>query len=302
MKNLIRTLSVIVALICVLTTTDVFNATVSPQQLLPQDNGASARNSPNTDSAITTLPPATAPEAIPHAEPDGTVVIVPPATAAPPSTTIIVPPVAQEQPQAMPVPTIPEIPSTTVVIPQKTEPPAAKTDIPEKAEEEKNLTPADFLPKTPAKPDKSKKAEKTKPKQSEPEAPLTARKGDALKIPPDAGKTKDLSFLEGCWRGTRPEYGTKRIVTERFCFGKNGTGKRFIEDPKVAGTCVGATRAVINSGGVLRMMSDRMYCAPSGKRWEGSEMTCQGEGSQTPCTWVFSPKDKQSYRITFVRE
>ncbi|MDR0816346.1 MAG: hypothetical protein LBN28_02995 [Desulfovibrio sp.] len=199
-------------------------------------------------------------------------------------------------------------PDRTVAEPQQQREPESK-------EKEKNalLTPADFLLLTPNREQEKKESPLQKepqpkkevpPKQYYPKLAQKPQHGDPLKIPEDAAKTGKLDFLEGCWRGTRPEYGTKRIVTERFCFNANGVGKRFILDPQFAGECVGATRAVINSGGVLRMRSDKMYCTPSGSIWGGSEMTCRGEGNRTPCSWVFTDikNTRQAYTINFVRE
>jgi hypothetical protein len=185
---------------------------------------------------------------------------------------------------------------------------AASSEEPEK----KLLTPGDFLPLTPGKrPSGGERADPVRQKappapdeKRQEEAPKEAQgKGSPLRIPPDAGTTGKLDFLEGCWVGTRPEYTSKRIVKERFCFDKNGVGKRFIYDPAYAGECVGATNALIKSDGILRMRSSQMVCT-SGDTWGASEMTCRGEGDQTPCTWVFSDMRNagQSYKIRFVRE
>ncbi|MGE4553658.1 MAG: hypothetical protein AB7D57_11130 [Desulfovibrionaceae bacterium] len=141
---------------------------------------------------------------------------------------------------------------------------------------------------------------KPEPNQAQAETP---RPGQGLQIPEEAKRTGDTSFLEGCWVGTRPEYHTKRIVTERFCFGPDGVGKRFIIDPAVAGKCVGATRATVGPDGTLQMSSDRMYCS-SGDNWGSADMVCRGEGTDTPCHWVFHDVNgaSQEYRIMFVRE
>lgn len=134
--------------------------------------------------------------------------------------------------------------------------------------------------------------------------PSKSKKGDTLVIPESAKKTKNVDFLEGCWVGNRPEYSSKRMITERFCFDDKGIGKRYVEDPTYAGICIGSTKALINKDGLLYMDSEIMYCSPSGEQWGGSKMQCQGEGEQTPCTWVFKDADgaRQSYKITFVRE
>lgn len=266
-------------------------------------------------------------------QPTAPTVIVPvtPPPSEPQAPTVIVPvvpvPVTPQPPKAEPVPETRQ--PDVVIVPVTPDPEKPKEPEQAKPEEPKvePLTPGSFLPKTeepkaevkpekkePAKQPEKKAEPKKEPEKKQPEKPekkpekqadpAKPKKGDPLKIPDDAKATGSLDFLEGCWVGTRPEYHTKRIVTERFCFGKDGVGKRFILDPGVAGQCVGATKAILNQGGVLRMESDRMYCTDVDDNWGASQMTCQGEGDQTPCSWVFHDVGgaKQSYTIRFVRE
>lgn len=129
------------------------------------------------------------------------------------------------------------------------------------------------------------------------------RAGQELRIPPDAAKTGNLDFLEGCWQGTRPEYNTKRIIRECFCFSAGGrSGKRRIFDPGIAGMCVGATRATLSRDGVLSVHSAGAACT-SGDRWGQAEMVCRNSGPRTPCSWVFRDANygRQAYEIPFVR-
>lgn len=269
-----------------------------------------------------TLSPGTAaPEAPRSGTGEPPVVLVPVTPAAPAVPVAPASPVAPEDPSRSQVIVVPEIER-----PQAT--PARPEALPPK--EEGPLTPESFLIKTPepekaapqperraeAKPEKKPEKQPEKKAEARPERTpeskaeqkpedKTPKKGDPLRIPEEAKQTGQLDFLEGCWIGTRPEYHTKRIVTERFCFGKDGVGKRFILDPQYAGQCVGATRAVLNQGGVLRMQSEKMYCSNTSDNWGASEMTCRGEGDQTPCTWVFNDvtgNPQQSYTIRFVRE
>ena len=137
--------------------------------------------------------------------------------------------------------------------------------------------------------------------QAKPEA------GDSLRIPPDAAKTGDLSFLEGCWRGTRPEYKTKRIITERFCFDKNGNGKRFIDDPTTTQKCTGLSQGRFDAQGRLIVTSERASCTDIKGRnstWGQAYMVCQGEGRSTPCFWRFADArgGTQNFKIPLVRE
>lgn len=129
------------------------------------------------------------------------------------------------------------------------------------------------------------------------------RAGQELRIPPEAAKTGNLDFLEGCWQGTRPEYYTKRIIRECFCFNKGGKGgKRRIFDPAMAGMCVGSTRASLSRDGVLSVYSSGAACT-SGDKWGQAEMVCRNSGPRTPCSWVFrdARNGRQSYEIPFVR-
>jgi hypothetical protein len=235
-------------------------------------------------------------------------------------------PKVDKPPETPILPKVPDLPDRVIVLPEQKpdakEPVKEVPQTPERPEtvvtpQTKNgttvLSPADFLPMTedPQKKDrqaeaplKKKEPQAVKPPEKQAEKKEKAQKGEPLKIPPDAAKTGSLDFLEGCWVGTRPEYTSKRIVTERFCFDKNGKGKRFILDPKHAGECVGATQAVVNSDGVLQMRSEEMFCS-RGDKWGASEMLCRGEGEQTPCSWVFKDitgNPRQSYSIRFVRE
>lgn len=176
--------------------------------------------------------------------------------------------------------------------------PQKESAAPKPAEKRQEARPKDVAPERAEAKDKKTPA----PKETKKETPPA--KGQPLRIPEGAREKGDVSFLNGCWVGVRPEYHTKRMVREKFCFDENGTGKRFLSDPTYAGECVGATRALLNRNGVLHMRSDRMRCTNIRDLWGAAEMTCQGEGDQTPCTWIFRDAGggRQSYKIRFVRE
>lgn len=209
-------------------------------------------------------------------------------------------------------------PITPVITPVEPEKSPAVTYLPKTPAPQTNathpLSPADFLVKTsekatpepPKKPELAKQPEKKPEKKPEPPTQTAEkpRSGRAMRIPPGAAQKGDLSFLEGCWKGTRPEYHSKRIINERFCFDASGVGKRTIADPNAAGMCYGPTKAAINKDGVLKMVSGQAPCT-GGEIWGESEMICKGEGEQTPCYWQFPGINKnasQSYKIKFVRE
>lgn len=171
-------------------------------------------------------------------------------------------------------------------------PAAPEKQTPTAAPEKK--APAQKTPekKTPAKQAQEKKA-----------APAKPRPGQELRIPPEAAKTGNLSFLEGCWQGTRPEYISKRTIRECFCFDANGrSGKRRVIDPAYNRMCIGASRATLSGNGVLSVVSAGAACN-DGERWGQAEMVCKNRGPRTPCSWVFrdAHNGRQSYQIPFVR-
>jgi hypothetical protein len=191
-------------------------------------------------------------------------------------------------------------PSPMDFLPMPTPLVPAKTQRESKAEQDKQpgkTHPEEPKTQTPSKPESPKTQPPLKAEQSKPEP------GTPLRIPPDAAKTGDLSFLEGCWRGTRPEYSSKRIITERFCFDKNGIGKRTIDDPQYAGKCTGAAKGSFDAQGRLIVTSEQGYCT-GGARWGQAHMICQGEGNSTPCFWRFPDAGggTQNYKIPLVRE
>lgn len=214
-------------------------------------------------------------------------------------------------------------------VPEESEPERAPTPVaPQKPEAEKQLTLAELIPLTPAGPTVNKKAaepekepaknrsktEKPQKEEKKPEkkpekkteTPAPAKKpktGQELRIPDEAIKSGSLDFLEGCWQGTRPEYYSKRIIKECFCFGAQGkNGKRRVIDPIGHRTCIGATNASLSKSGVLSVTSKGAAC-DDGERWGQAEMVCRNSGQKTPCSWVFRDANNgsQSYTIPFVR-
>ena len=251
---------------------------------------------------IPVLPDRTSPVEIP-------VIPVPPQT--PDRTTVLTPPRQQETPQkeaiapysASPPPETPPVPepgkqaSPMDFLPMPTLLDPEKTQGEPKAKREKLPSPAKDKPPSKAPPDEPKAQTPQKAEQSKPKS------GDPLRIPPEAAKTGDLAFLEGCWRATYPEGRTKRTLHERLCFDKNGKGKRFLEDPKYGATCTSATQGKLDAKGRLTVVNDRGPCSNGG--YTGATyMVCEGEGNATPCFWRFPDLGgtTQRYKIPLVRE
>lgn len=213
-------------------------------------------------------------------------------------------PAVQTPKQSQPVvPSRPETPARQLTIAEL----LPLTPTPDQAKAEKSPAREDVRKAEPVKPDKAKE-EKTKvQKPAAPakpdETPKKPRVGEELRIPPEAVRTGNLDFLEGCWQGTRPEYYSKRMVKECFCFGPNGSaGKRRVIDPKGGRTCIGSTKANLSQTGVLSVTSSGAACT-DGERWGQAEMVCKGSGQRTPCSWIFKDAGggSQAYEIPFVR-
>ena len=107
-------------------------------------------------------------------------------------------------------------------------------------------------------------------------------KGGSMQLPQDASKTKDISFLEGCWQAEANKYETPtgdNIVTE-YCFRRNGTGQRTIKT-RNGEICSGAARAKF-SGSSIKITADNARCS-SGSYFAPQKMQCTGKGSSTRC-------------------
>ena len=172
--------------------------------------------------------------------------------------------------------------------------PEQKPAVSEKKPEEKKAAPAKEQ-----KPKKEEKPKEQKPQQTRKKPAV----GEELRIPPEAVKTGNLDFLEGCWQGTRPEYYSKRMIKECFCFDVNGgAGKRRVIDSIGGRMCIGSSKAKLSKEGVLSVTSSGAACT-DGERWGQAEMVCKGTGQRAPCTWVFKDAQggRQSYEIPFVR-
>lgn len=156
--------------------------------------------------------------------------------------------------------------------------------------------------KAPQKPEQPKQNPKAAPQpQKEPTKHTKPKTGEEMRIPPEAIKTGNLDFLEGCWQGTRPEYYSKRTIRECFCFGASGkSGKRRIYDH--GRMCIGGTRASLSQNGILSVTSSGAACN-DGEKWGSAEMVCHNSGPRTPCSWKFRDANngQQSYTIPFIR-
>ena len=107
------------------------------------------------------------------------------------------------------------------------------------------------------------------------------RRGEDLKIPEDAARRNDLSFLKGCWvsdTGLHNNHGVP-IVGE-YCFNGRGGGTRFVREPN-GQRCSGRVQARFTGGG-LHIDSQEAPC-PNGTKYVPQRVECRGTGSSTHC-------------------
>ena len=131
----------------------------------------------------------------------------------------------------------------------------------------------------PAPVEKVKPDEKPVPKPQETPKP---RKNEDLKIPQDAAKKKDLSFLEGCWvseTGLFSHPSGVPIVAE-YCFDKKGKGRRFVRE-RNGQVCSGTAQARFQ-GTRLEFDAPIAKC-PRGGQYVPQDVKCTGSESRTQC-------------------
>lgn len=219
---------------------------------------------------------------------------------------VAVPPKAPENAQTpAPTPGKAEGPISIVeLLPMTKVPPGAES--PEKKAEAAPKQPEKKPQPKPEQAEKKAKPEQKQPEKRQPEQKKAEKKpavGQEMRIPPEAAKTGNLDFLEGCWQGTRPEYISKRTIRECFCFGANGkNGKRRVFDPIGHRMCIGSAKANLSRAGVLSVTSSGAACN-DGVRWGAAQMSCRNSGPKTPCSWMFPDAQggHQAYTIPFVR-
>ena len=127
--------------------------------------------------------------------------------------------------------------------------------------------------------EKVKPVEKPAPK---PQETPKSKKNEDLKIPQDAAKKKDLSFLEGCWvseTGLFSHPSGVPIVAE-YCFDKKGKGRRFVRE-RNGQVCSGSAKAQFQ-GTRLEFDAPTAKC-PKGGQYVPQDVKCTGSETSTQC-------------------
>ncbi|MDR1947446.1 MAG: SrfA family protein [Desulfovibrio sp.] len=145
----------------------------------------------------------------------------------------------------------------------------------------------DLMPVTPD-PEPVPPVPEPKPKPAPEQAPKPKaprqKKGEDLKIPEDARKNNDMSFLEGCWNsdsGLVDSSGDPVIVT--YCFDGKGSGTRAITRKQKGDRCAGPVRARFDQSGKLLIDADGAPC-PRGSAFVPHRVEClPGAGGDASC-------------------
>lgn len=160
-------------------------------------------------------------------------------------------------------------------------PPKQETP-PEPPKEEDPITLADLMPSTPDPVEEPKPEPKPKPK---PKPEPKAKPGEDLKIPEDARKNNDMSFLEGCWSSDSGlvSMNTGDPILVEYCFDAKGRGSRKITNTRNKDRCTGNVRAKFDASGRLIIDADSASCLSGGKYVPQHVECTDGKGNKTTC-------------------
>lgn len=180
--------------------------------------------------------------------------------------------------------------------PPKEEPkPEEPKEEPKKEPKEETQPPslAELMPTTPDPPKEEPKPvppkeEKKPEKKSEPK-PEKQKKGEDMRIPENAKKNKDVSFLEGCWDSDPGlvSMNTGEPIDVKYCFDASGRGTRTVTMTRSKDRCAGPVRARFDALGNLIINADGAPCGKGGnfvpqdvqcsQAAGGGKATCYGQ-------------------------
>ena len=130
------------------------------------------------------------------------------------------------------------------------------------------------------------------PEESAPKpAFIPPKKGSAMKIPEEAAKNKDLSFLEGCWRSVTNLYNslTGERIEHEYCFKSTGKGRRRVIE-KNGSRCSGSAKAKF-SGSALVITAGNATCS-SNRYYVPQYIQCKKKGNSSHCYGKETDKQK----------
>ncbi|MBL8705880.1 MAG: hypothetical protein JNM30_13595 [Rhodospirillales bacterium] len=120
-----------------------------------------------------------------------------------------------------------------------------------------------------------------------PKPPVEAKPDESLRIPEEAKRSGDMSFLAGCWASitTLVNQRTGAPIVAEYCFDENGFGRSIRTEPNTQ--CVGPMRAHFDDQGSLTVEETEMAVCGDGRRYTQTTVTCSpGENNIAQCTGV----------------
>lgn len=120
-----------------------------------------------------------------------------------------------------------------------------------------------------------------------PKPPVEAKRDESLRIPEEAKRSGDMSFLAGCWASitTLVNQRTGAPIVAEYCFDANGFGRSIRTEPNTQ--CVGPMRARFDDRGSLTVEETEMAVCGDGRRYTQTTVTCSpGENGIAQCTGV----------------
>lgn len=133
--------------------------------------------------------------------------------------------------------------------------------------------------------------------------PLAEAKPDeSLRIPEEAKRSGDLSFLAGCWASITAlvSQRTGAPLVAEYCFDANGIGRSTRTEPTLQ--CVGPMRARFDDQGGLTIEETEMAVCPDGRRYTQTRIACSpGENGIAQCTGT-NRGSRESYKVGLQRK
>lgn len=120
-----------------------------------------------------------------------------------------------------------------------------------------------------------------------PKPPVEAKLDESLRIPEEAKRSGDMSFLAGCWASitTLVNQRTGAPIVAEYCFDENGFGRSIRTEPNTQ--CVGPMRARFDDQGSLTVEETEMAVCGDGRRYTQTTVTCSpGQNGIAQCTGV----------------
>ena len=133
-------------------------------------------------------------------------------------------------------------------------------------------------------------------------AQVEAKLDESLRIPEEAKRSGDMSFLAGCWASitTLVNQRTGAPIVAEYCFDENGFGRSIRTEPNTQ--CVGPMRARFDDQGSLTVEETEVAVCGDGRRYTQTTVTCSpGQNGIAQCTGV-NRGSRDAYTVRLQRK